>query len=72
MKLYLYSTEDDEIVLNKSLKNEKVIDINFKANCNQLDTQVILNYKQGNFVEGPWAQAKWCRYLHVVALARMF
>lgn len=49
MKLYLYSTEDDEIVLNKTLKNEKVIDINFKASCNQLDTQVILNYKQGNF-----------------------
>ena len=49
MKLYLYSTEDDEIVLNKTLKNEKVIDINFKASCNQIDTQVILNYKQGNF-----------------------
>ena len=49
MKLYLYSTEDDEIVLNKTLKNEKVIDINFKSSCNQLDTQVILNYKQGNF-----------------------
>ena len=49
MKLYLYSTEDDEIVLNKTLKNEKVLDINFKASCNQLDTQVILNYKQGNF-----------------------
>ena len=45
MKLYLYSTEDDEIVLNKTLKNEKVIDINFKASCNQLDTQIILNYK---------------------------
>ena len=49
MKLYLYSTEDDEIVLNKTLKNEKVIDINFKASCNRLDTQVILNYKKGNF-----------------------
>lgn len=49
MKLYLYSTEDDEIVLNKTLKNEKILDINFKANCNQLDTQIILNYKQGNF-----------------------
>lgn len=49
MKLYLYSTEDDEIVLNKTLKNEKVLDINFKASFNQLDTQVILNYKQGNF-----------------------
>ena len=49
MKLYLYSTEDDEIVLNKTLKNEKVIDINFKASCNQLDIQVILNYKHGNF-----------------------
>lgn len=49
MKLYLYSTEDDEIVLNKTLKNEKVIDINFKASCNQIDTQIILNYKQGNF-----------------------
>ena len=49
MKLYLYSTEDDEIVLTKTLKNETAIDINFKASCNQLDTQVILNYKQGNF-----------------------
>ena len=49
MKLYLYSTEDDEIVLNKTLKNEKVIDINLKASCNSLDTQIILNYKQGNF-----------------------
>ena len=49
MKLYLYSREDDEFVLNKKLKNEKAIDINFKASCNQLDTQVILNYKQGNF-----------------------
>lgn len=49
MKLYLYSTEDDEIVLFKTLKNEKVLDINFKTSCNQLDTQVILNYKQGNF-----------------------
>ncbi len=49
MNLYLYSTEDDEIVLNKTLKNEKVIDINFKASCNRLDTQVILNYKKGNF-----------------------
>ena len=49
MKLYLYSTEDDEIVLNKTLRNEKVLDIIFKASCNQLDTQVILNYKQGNF-----------------------
>ena len=49
MKLYLYSTEDDEIVLNKTLKNEKVIDIDFKSSCNRLDTQVILNYKKGNF-----------------------
>lgn len=49
MKLYLYSTKDDEIVLNKTLENEKVLDINFKASCNQLDMQVILNYKQGNF-----------------------
>lgn len=49
MKLYLYNTEDDEIVLNKTLKNEKVIDIDFKASCNRLDTQVILNYKKGNF-----------------------
>lgn len=49
MKLYLYSTEDDEIVLNKTLENEKVIDINFKASCNRLDTQIILNYKKGNF-----------------------
>lgn len=49
MKLYLYNTKDDEIVLNKTLENEKVIDINFKSSCNRLDTQVILNYKQGNF-----------------------
>lgn len=49
MKLYLYTTEDDEIVLIKTLKNEKVLDINFKASCNQLDTQIILNFKQGNF-----------------------
>lgn len=49
MILYLYNTEDDEIVLNKTLKNEKVIDIVFKASCNRLDTQVILNYKKGNF-----------------------
>ena len=49
MKLHLYSTEDDEIVLNKTLENEKVIDIDFKASCNRLDTQVILNYKKGNF-----------------------
>ena len=49
MKLYLYSTEDDEIVLNKTLKNEKIMDIDFKASCNSLDTQVILNYKKGNF-----------------------
>ena len=49
MKLYLYNTKDDEIVLNKTLENEKVIDIDFKASCNRLDTQVILNYKKGNF-----------------------
>ena len=49
MKLYLYNTKDDEIVLNKTLENEKVIDINFKASCNRLDTQVILNYKKGDF-----------------------
>lgn len=49
MNLYLYSTEDDEIVLNKTLENEKVLDIDFKASCNRLDTQVILNYKKGNF-----------------------
>lgn len=49
MKLYLYSTKDDEIVLNKTLENEKIIDIDFKASCNRLDTQVILNYKKGNF-----------------------
>ena len=49
MKLYLYSTGDDEIVLNKTLENEKVINIDFKASCNFLDTQVILNYKKGNF-----------------------
>lgn len=49
MKLYLYNTNDDEIVLNKTLENEKVFDIDFKASCNGLDTQVILNYKKGNF-----------------------
>lgn len=49
MKLYLYNTADDEIVLNKTLENEKVLDIDFKASCNRLDTQVILNYKKGNF-----------------------
>ena len=49
MKLYLYNTQDDEIVLNKKLENEKVLDIDFKASCNRLDTQVILNYKKGNF-----------------------
>ena len=49
MKLYLYSTNDDEIVLNKTLENEKILDIDFKASCNSLDTQVILNYKKGNF-----------------------
>ena len=49
MKLYLYNTQDDEIVLNKTLENEKVLDIDFKASFNKLDTQVILNYKKGNF-----------------------
>ena len=49
MKLYLYNTNDDEIVLNKTLENEKIIDINFKSSCNSLDTQIILNYKKGNF-----------------------
>lgn len=49
MNLYLYNTQDDEIVLNKTLENEKVIDIDFKATFNRLDTQVILNYKKGNF-----------------------
>lgn len=49
MKLYLYNTQDDEIVLNKTLENENVLDIDFKASCNRLDTQVILNYKKGNF-----------------------
>ena len=49
MKLYLYNTKDDEIVLNKTLENEKIIDIDFKASCNRLDTQVILNYKKGDF-----------------------
>ena len=49
MKLYLYSTKDDEIVLDKTLENEKILDIDFKASCNRLDTQVILNYKKGNF-----------------------
>lgn len=49
MKLHLYNTQDDEIVLNKTFENEKIIDIDFKASCNRLDTQVILNYKKGNF-----------------------
>ena len=49
MKLYLYNTKDDEIVLNKTLENEKVLDIDFKSNYNRLDTQIILNYKKGDF-----------------------
>lgn len=49
MKLCLYNTKDDEIVLNKTLENEKVLDINLKASYNRLDTQVILNYKKDNF-----------------------
>lgn len=49
MKLYLYNLEDDEIVLNKTLENEKVLDIVFKASYNRLDTQIILNYKKDNF-----------------------
>lgn len=49
MKLYLYNTKDDEIVLIKTLENEKVLDIDFKASCNRIDTQVILNYEKGNF-----------------------
>ena len=49
MKLYLYNTSDDEIVLNKTLENEKILDIDFKASCNRIDTQIILNYKKGNF-----------------------
>lgn len=49
MKLYLYNTNDDEIVLNKIIENEKILDIDFKASCNRIDTQVILNYKKGNF-----------------------
>lgn len=49
MKIYLYQSNDDEIVLNKTLENEKEIDVNFKANYNKLDTKLILNYKQGNF-----------------------
>lgn len=49
MKIYLYQTADDEIVFNKTLENEKEIDVNFKANYNRLDTKLILNYKQGNF-----------------------
>ena len=49
MKLYLYNTKDDEIVLNKTLENEKVLDINFKSNYNRIDTQIILNYKKGDF-----------------------
>jgi hypothetical protein len=49
MKLYLYNTSDDEIVLNKTLENKKEIEIDFKASCNRLDTQIILNYKKGNF-----------------------
>lgn len=49
MKIYLYQTTDDEIVFNKTLENEKEIDVNFKANYNKLDTKIILNYKQGDF-----------------------
>ena len=49
MKLYLYNTQDDEIVLNKTLENEKVLDIDFKSNYNRIDTQIILNYKKGDF-----------------------
>lgn len=49
MKIYLYQTKDDEIVLNKTLENEKEIDVNFKSDYNKLDTKLILNYKQGNF-----------------------
>ena len=49
MKLYLYNTKDDEIVLNKTLENEKVLDIDFKSNYNRIDTQIILNYKKGDF-----------------------
>lgn len=49
MKIYLYQTTDDEIVLNKTLENEKEIDVNFKSDYNKLDTKLILNYKQGNF-----------------------
>ena len=49
MKIYLYQTTDDEIVLNKTLENEKELDVNFKSNYNKLDTKLILNYKQGNF-----------------------
>lgn len=49
MKIHLYQTTDDEIVFNKTLENEKEIDVNFKANYNKLDTKIILNYKQGDF-----------------------
>ena len=49
MKIFLYKTTDDEIVLNKTLENEKEIDVNFKANYNKLDTKIILNYKYGEF-----------------------
>ncbi len=49
MKIHLYQTKDDEIVLNKTLENEKEIDVNFKSDYNKLDTKLILNYKQGNF-----------------------
>lgn len=49
MKIFLYQTADDEIVLNKTLENEKEIDVNFKSDYNKLDTKLILNYKQGNF-----------------------
>lgn len=49
MKIHLYQTTDDEIVFNKTLENEKEIDVNFKANYNKLDTKIILNYKQGGF-----------------------
>ena len=49
MKIHLYQTTDDEIVFNKTLENEKEIDVNFKTNYNKLDTKIILNYKQGDF-----------------------
>lgn len=44
MKITLYNTKDDEIVLNKTLENPLEMDINFKSDFNKLDIQLILQY----------------------------